>query len=108
MKTWSASRLIATVAISAVLWAIIAAGCLMVGSSGQLGWTAGAGLEYAFMGNWTAKLEYLYLDLGSVSTVPTPAANSTVAVAFNSRVTDNIVRAGVNYKFDPNEFWANY
>jgi hypothetical protein len=31
-----------------------------------------------------------------------------VAVAFNSRVTDNIVRAGINYKFDPNEIWANY
>src|SRR4029079_7933041 len=34
-------------------------------SSSQLVWTAGAGLEYAFLGNWTAKLEYLYVDLGS-------------------------------------------
>ena len=34
-------------------------------SSSQLGWTVGAGLEYAFLGNWTAKLEYLYVDLGS-------------------------------------------
>ena len=32
--------------------------------------------------------------------------NSTTAVAFNSRVTDNILRAGVNYKFDPNDIWA--
>ena len=74
----------------------------------KAGWTVGGGIEGRLAGNWTAKLEYLYLDLGSVSTVPTPAANSTVAVAFNSRVTDNIVRAGINYKFDPNEIWANY
>jgi len=74
----------------------------------KAGWTIGGGIEARLAGNWTAKLEYLYLDLGSVSTVPTPAANATVAVAFNSRVTDNIVRAGINYKFDPNEIWANY
>jgi len=53
------------------------------------------------------KLEYLYLDLGTVSTVPAPAMNATVATAFNSRVTDNVVRVGVNYKFNPNQIWAN-
>jgi hypothetical protein len=30
-----------------------------------------------------------------------------IAAAFNSLVTDNIVRLGVNYKFDPSEIW-NY
>jgi hypothetical protein len=29
-------------------------------------------------------------------------------VAFNSRVTDNLLRVGVNYKFDANEIWAFY
>ena len=67
----------------------------------KAGWTVGGGVEGRLIGNWTAKVEYLYLDLGSVSTVPTPGPNSTIAVAFNSRVTDNIVRLGVNYKFDP-------
>ena len=66
----------------------------------KAGWTVGGGIEGRLAGNWTARLEYLYLDLGTVSTVPTPAANATVATAFNSRVTDNIVRAGLNYKFD--------
>ena len=74
----------------------------------KAGWTVGGGIEGRLAGNWTAKLEYLYLDLGTVSTVPTPAANATVATAFSSRVTDNIVRAGINYKFDPDEIWANY
>ena len=42
-------------------------------STTQVGWTAGVGLEYAFMGNWTAKLEYLYVDLGDASAA-SPAA----------------------------------
>src|SRR5262245_13790674 len=72
----------------------------------KAGWTAGGGVEARLFGNWTGKLEYLYLDLGSITTVPTPAPASTVAAAFSSRVTDNIVRLGVNYKFDPTEIWA--
>jgi outer membrane immunogenic protein len=67
----------------------------------KAGWTAGGGLEGRLAGNWTAKIEYLYLDLGTVTTIPAP-------VAFNSRVTDNVLRVGVNYKFDPNEIWADY
>ena len=59
------------------------------------------------IGNWTAKIEYLFLDLGTVTTIPAPAANATTAVAFNSRITDNILRVGVNYKFDPNDMWTN-
>jgi hypothetical protein len=45
----------------------------------------------------TGKVEYLYLDLGPVTTVPATAPNATVAAAFNSRVTDKLVRLGVNY-----------
>ena len=69
-----------------------AAGLTTSASSGQFGWTVGAGLEYAFMGNWTAKLEYLYVDLGSFDAGVAPVVNN---VSFN----ENIVRAGLNYKF---------
>jgi outer membrane immunogenic protein len=67
------------------------------------GWTAGGGIEAAMGGGWSARVEYLYLDLGKVSntfnsTVLTPAGGLLIA-GFNSRVTDNIVRAGLNYKF---------
>jgi outer membrane immunogenic protein len=61
-------------------------------SSSQLGWTIGAGLEYAFMGNWSAKLEYLYVDLGNFDAGIAPVVNT---VSFK----ENIVRAGLNYKF---------
>ena len=33
----------------------------------KLGWTVGAGVEWAFMSNWSAKVEYLYADLGHVT-----------------------------------------
>ncbi len=72
----------------------------------KAGLAAGGGIEGRLAGNWTAKIEYLYLDLGTVNTIPAPVPNSTTAAAFNSRITDNILRVGVNYKFDPNEIWA--
>jgi len=61
-------------------------------SKSEFGWTAGAGLEYAFLGNWTAKLEYLYVDLGTFNAGIAPVVNN---VSFK----ENIVRVGLNYKF---------
>ena len=58
----------------------------------KAGWTVGAGLEAAIAGPWTAKVEYLYTDLGKGSCdVCTGGAD----VNFRS----NIVRAGINYRF---------
>ena len=65
----------------------------------------GGGIEGRLAGNWTAKIEYLYLDL--VPVIPASALNSTTAVAFNFRITDNILRVGVNYKFDATDIWTN-
>ena len=58
------------------------------------GWTAGVGVEYAFLGNWTTKLEYLHVDLGT-ATCDLSICTSTV----NAKYTADIVRAGINYKF---------
>ena len=61
-------------------------------SDTNVGWTAGAGIEAAVIANWTAKIEYLYVDLGDVScTTCLPASN----VDFRSHV----VRAGLNFRF---------
>jgi iron complex outermembrane recepter protein len=74
----------------------------------KVGWAIGAGAEVRLGGNWTGKVEYLYLDFGNVSTIASLPTNSTpLAINFDSRVTDHVVRVGVNYKFDPNEIWAN-
>jgi opacity protein-like surface antigen len=68
----------------------------------KAGFAVGAGAEVRLAGNWTGKVEYLYLDFGRVSTAATNPSNSTpLAVNFDSRVTDHIVRVGLNYKFDP-------
>ena len=62
----------------------------------KAGWTAGAGVEFAFAGNWSAKLEYLYMDLGeSELTVNVAGVSTRVTRSF----TDHIGRLGVNYRF---------
>ena len=65
----------------------------------NFGWTAGAGIEVAFAEKWTAKVEYLYVNLGSM-TCNTPA-NCGASVPVTVSLTENIVRAGINYKFGP-------
>jgi iron complex outermembrane receptor protein len=68
----------------------------------RIGWTAGAGIEGRLFGNVTGKIEYLYMDFGTISSVVDNPLNATpVSFTTNSHVTDNIVRAGVNYKFAP-------
>src|SRR5260221_12563364 len=68
----------------------------------KAGVAVGAGAEVRLAGNWTGKVEYLYLDFGRVSTLATNSLNSTpLAVSFDSRVTNQIARVGLNYKFDP-------
>jgi outer membrane immunogenic protein len=58
------------------------------------GWTLGAGLEYAFLGNWSAKVEYLYADLGK-----TTCSAGTCGTSTDVRYRPNLVRAGVNMRF---------
>ena len=72
-------------------------------SKTKAGWTVGAGAEWMFARNWSAKVEYLYLDLGNVSAIgrpsglPPDALPRAAAYTWNTR--ENIVRAGVNYHF---------
>jgi outer membrane immunogenic protein len=73
-------------------------------SSSRVGWTIGAGAEYALTNNWTIRGEYLYADLGSsnFTTVANPvAAAEFPGVVANGHINYNasIFRAAVNYKF---------
>jgi outer membrane immunogenic protein len=61
------------------------------------GWTVGGGIEFAIAGPWTAKVEYLYVDLGN--TACGVACGAPVGVANNVSLTENVVRAGINYRF---------
>lgn len=62
--------------------------------NGRIGWAAGAGLEYGFTPNWSARIEYLYSDFGNASVgLPTGARYDT---AMNLQT----VRIGVNRRID--------
>ena len=81
--------------------------------STRSGWTVGGGVEtsLAWFGlptkNWSAKLEYLYVDLGTVTNafvVPVTGgcggtAGCTYTVTNSARIRDNIIRVGLNYRF---------
>jgi outer membrane immunogenic protein len=65
------------------------------------GWTLGGGVEVGVTSNWTARLEYLYMNFPSGSfdfTYSVPVATRHVAVSMNT----NVVRLGINYLFNGN------
>ena len=59
------------------------------------GWTLGGGVEVGLAPGWSAKIEYLYLDLGSRTT--TYLLNPPISNA--SRLSANVITTGVNYRF---------
>jgi outer membrane immunogenic protein len=87
-------------------------------SSTRMGWTLGAGAESMIGGGWSVKLEYLYVDLGSISNMHPIATNAAFGPAINngavasvtstSHVVDNIVRVGLSYRFGGCAVVANY
>jgi outer membrane immunogenic protein len=71
-------------------------------SSTKAGWTAGAGVEVAFADNWTARVEYLFVDLSNATcSVANPCGNDAGPVPANQTVKfdANLIRLGVDYKF---------
>lgn len=80
------------------------AGATVAGSTNttHAGWTVGGGVEWALWGsnNWTAKAEYLYVDLGTVNNTFAGIAPFT-PISTSAHITDNVVRAGINYRFGP-------
>jgi outer membrane immunogenic protein len=87
-------------------------------SGARVGWTAGGGLEWMFARNWSAKVEYLYYDLGSVSVGgpvllynPATFGMGLGASQTSAQFNGHIVRAGLNYHFHgaaPGPIVANY
>lgn len=76
----------------------------------KAGWSVGAGMEQSIAKNWSLMIEYVYVDLGSVSTNFATIGgnygqfgNASNGVrpgtgTINTRVSDSIVRFGINYK----------
>jgi outer membrane immunogenic protein len=68
-------------------------------SSTQGGWTVGGGIEAALTGKWTWKVEYLYMDLGTINASIADPFIAGATVGGSAHFTDNILRAGVNMHF---------
>ncbi|HUI13070.1 MAG TPA: outer membrane beta-barrel protein [Xanthobacteraceae bacterium] len=72
--------------------------------STKAGWTAGAGVEVAFADNWTARVEYLFVDLQNATcnaADPCGVNFLTTGLPANQTVKfdANLIRLGVDYKF---------
>jgi outer membrane immunogenic protein len=63
----------------------------------RTGWTVGGGAEYALMGNWSVKGEYLFADFGTSRyfTLPTVTLGGQADVPLKQ----HIFRLGLNYRF---------
>ena len=71
-----------------------------IDSQTRTGWVAGAGIEYAIWQNISLKVEYLHADFGSANYFNTPlVVGGTNIITRNVRLTDDIVRAGINWQF---------
>ena len=65
-------------------------------SASRWGWMIGTGIEYMFAPNWSAKIEYNFLDLGTKSYV----INDAPPFDIKSQIHE--VKFGVNW-----HFWQN-
>jgi len=70
---------------------------------GNRGWTAGLGVEWAFWGNWSARIEYDFVGLSSQTfTFPVSVGGLPAGDQFSgSNRNIQLVNVGTNYKFDP-------
>ncbi len=62
----------------------------------KIGYTLGTGSEYYFMHNWSAKIEYLYVDLGHVTCNTSCTGGGAER---DVKLNMHVVRTGVNFKF---------
>ena len=69
----------------------------------RTGWLLGVGVEYAFLGNWSAKLEYNYMDMGSKAGDADHLGGLAVTPA-NVDLTVQTIKAGINYRFNWGRF----
>jgi outer membrane immunogenic protein len=69
-------------------------------SGSNMGWTVGGGVEIALLSRWSGRVEYLFIDAGSLSNTATiPAGLGGGTITANAPLRDSIVRVGFNYRF---------
>ncbi len=70
------------------------------GRETRIGWTAGAGIEWAFWDNWSAKIEYDFYDFGEhrVTLVDSLGNFDPAPADINQQI--HTVKFGINYRFN--------
>jgi outer membrane immunogenic protein len=72
-------------------------------SETRSGWTVGTGIEWAFLGGWSAKIEYDYIDFGRRTVDFNPVAGIVpVNLDIDQRISE--VKFGLNYRFGAGAF----
>lgn len=67
-------------------------------AANKTGWTAGVGVEWMFVPQWSVFLEYNYMGFGTFSNAVTTCVGANCAV-FSGKANMQDVLVGVNYKF---------
>jgi len=67
-------------------------------SETRWGWVAGVGVEYSFTDNWSARIEYNYLDFATHS-VKLVDTTDQINLLSNIRQNIQVVKTGINYRF---------
>jgi outer membrane immunogenic protein len=70
-------------------------------SETRTGWTLGSGVEAALGGNWTGKIEYLYVDLGKQT-----GGSLLDSYGYRTEIREQIFRVGLNYRIGGNAIYA--
>src|SRR5207247_256767 len=73
-------------------------------SNTKSGYAVGAGIEMRLWANWTAKVEYLHIDLGGTTNTGVHNAlpfigPNLILTTTTGRIKDDIFRVGLNWKF---------
>ena len=69
------------------------------GNFNRTGWMLGAGLEYAFWDNWSAKVEYNYMHFAGIDEALDTSGGLTSTTA-NVSLNSQLVKVGLNYRFN--------
>jgi outer membrane immunogenic protein len=82
---------------------------IATGSDTRWGWMFGIGYEYAFLGNWSVKVEYDYLGFVSKHITLTSVAAATPRTRdFEIWQDISLIKLGINYRFGPTAIFARY
>ncbi|MCP4621364.1 MAG: porin family protein [Bradyrhizobium sp.] len=95
----------------------LTANIIRTGSDNRWGWLAGLGLEHGLTENWSAKIEYDYLDFGTRSvrlngtgciSAGGPAFCQPATSNFDIRQNAQLLMFGINYRFNNSLVVAKY